>query len=88
MPNGKAGDHPLTDILNYGLPVFSHKADALIVEISRLADTHVKADLERRLVSLYPVPTGSDLVAFEDELTALRDRLRADAVERGWEVEP
>lgn len=88
MPNGKAGDHPLTDILNYGLPVFSPEADALIVEISRLADIHVKADLERRLASLYPVPTGSDLVAFEDELTALRDRLRADAVERGWEVEP
>jgi len=88
MPNGKAGDNPLTDILDYGLPVFSPKADALIVEISRLADTRVMSDLERRLVSLYPVPTGADLVAFEADLTALRDRLRANAVERGWEVEP
>jgi hypothetical protein len=88
MPNGKAGDHPLTDILNHELPVFSPKADALIVEISRLGDTQVMAALERRLASLYPIPTGADLVAFEAELKALRDRLRADAVERGWEVDP
>jgi hypothetical protein len=32
--NGKAGDHPLTDILVHGLPVFSPEVDALIKEIN------------------------------------------------------
>jgi hypothetical protein len=86
VPNGKAGDHPLTDILNHGLPVFSPKADALVVEISRLADTKTMANLGDKLLSLWPIPQGEDLVALEAELTDLRDRLRADAVKRGWEV--
>ncbi len=30
MPNGKPGDHPLTDIIIHGLPVYSRKADALV----------------------------------------------------------
>jgi len=33
--NGKRGDHPLTDILNYDLPVFNATVDALVKEIDR-----------------------------------------------------
>ncbi len=32
--NGKQGDHPLTDILYYGLPVFGPEVDGLIKEIN------------------------------------------------------
>lgn len=32
--NGKSGDHPLTDILLYGLPAFSDEVDALIKGIN------------------------------------------------------
>jgi len=32
--NGKPGDHPLTDVLNYGLPVFTPAIDSLIKEIN------------------------------------------------------
>lgn len=34
MPNGKPGDHPITDILNHHTVVFSRTADNLIREIS------------------------------------------------------
>ena len=33
MPNGKIGDHPLTDILVHGRLVYSDKADSLIRKI-------------------------------------------------------
>ena len=31
MPNGKPGDHPLTDVLVHHLPVFNDEVDARIV---------------------------------------------------------
>ena len=34
--NGVRGDHPLTDIVNYGLPVFSPEVDALVREVDDL----------------------------------------------------
>jgi hypothetical protein len=36
MPNGKPGDHPLTDLFNHGLPVYGEVADELIREIAKL----------------------------------------------------
>lgn len=36
MPNGKPGDHPLTDILVHGRRVYSEAADALVREIASL----------------------------------------------------
>jgi hypothetical protein len=32
MVNGKEGDHPLTDIVNYGIEVFSADIDAKVRE--------------------------------------------------------
>ena len=37
MANGTREDHPLTDILIHGRPVFSDQADALIRDIRRFA---------------------------------------------------
>jgi len=36
MPNGKPGDHPITDITIHGIRVFSAAIDGLIEEIVRL----------------------------------------------------
>ena len=36
MANGKAGDHPLTDILGYRLEVYGQEADELIRKIAAL----------------------------------------------------
>jgi hypothetical protein len=40
MPNGKPGDHPLTDILVHKREVFGPEADDLIREISELSSRH------------------------------------------------
>jgi hypothetical protein len=37
MPNGKIGDHPLTDILVHGKPVYGAEADDLIHKIAALS---------------------------------------------------
>lgn len=79
MPNGKAGDHPLTDILAYNLPTFSPTADALIKEIVSLGG---QRELEAKFNLFSPPPLGR----FEVELQVLRDRLKQEAKERGWEV--
>src|SRR6266508_4378961 len=36
MVNGKEGDHPLIDIVTYGLPVFSPDVDAMVREVCEL----------------------------------------------------
>jgi hypothetical protein len=37
MPNGKPGDHPLTDILAHGAEVYGREADDLIRRIAACA---------------------------------------------------
>jgi hypothetical protein len=37
MPNGKHGDHPLTDILHWNLEVYGAEADDLIHKIKSLS---------------------------------------------------
>jgi hypothetical protein len=34
MPNGRPGDHPLTDILHYGWTVFGPEIDGLVRELA------------------------------------------------------
>src|SRR3984957_13443870 len=36
MPNGKPGDHPLTDLLNWDSPAFGEPVDGLLREIGKL----------------------------------------------------
>jgi hypothetical protein len=67
MPNGKPGDHPLTDILIHGIRTFSEQADKLIVEINRLGG---KRELEKLKL------TGpQNVAALEKKLVKLRDQL-------------
>jgi len=35
VPNGKAGDHPLTDILHYGASEFGEPVDGLVKEMAQ-----------------------------------------------------
>jgi hypothetical protein len=79
MPNGKPGDHPLNDILDHGLGVFSPEADTLVREISDL----VPRDRLWDLVDWFSPPPIDEFTA---QLTEIRDRLRPDAHDRGWEV--
>ena len=79
MPNGKHGDHPLTDILLHKLPTFSPIIDQLIVEIAALGG---EKDIESKFNLFKPPPFN----LFETELKKIRDRLKKEAKERGWEV--
>jgi len=79
MPNGKKGDHPLGDILNWKARRYSEKADSLIAEIVNLGG---KAELERTF-DLFNPPAIEE---FERSLLGIRDRLHREAKERGWEV--
>lgn len=89
MVNGKPGAHPLTDIVDWNHEVFGREADDLIREIVRLGG---RRSLERpplNLLALDPRSNPStDIPALHASLRALRDRLRAEALERGWEVDP
>jgi hypothetical protein len=79
MANGKKGDHPLTDILNWKTRRYSEKADTLIAEIVNLGG---KAELERTF-DLFNPPAIEE---FERSLLSIRDRLHREAKERGWNV--
>ena len=71
MPNGKPGDHPLTDILVHNVEAFSPEVDALIKEIVSLDG---QDDLERQFNLFWPPP----LEEFESELRVLLDRLHEE----------
>jgi hypothetical protein len=79
MPNGKQGDHPITDIVSWKIPRFSPKADALIAEIVQLGG---QSELERTFDLFQPPPIDT----FESALQQMRDLLWKDAKERGWEI--
>ena len=40
MPNGRPGDHPLTDLLKHGQSVYGPEADQCIREIATLSRGH------------------------------------------------
>lgn len=74
MPNGKPGDHPLTDITIHRLEVFGMPCDDLIREISNRGG---RSELERLdLHRLDPRFGGHpDLAALEGNLRRIRDQL-------------
>ena len=74
MPNGKPGDHPLTDLLVHGRPVFSEVIDELIRQLAE----HVSRDA---LDELVPWMSPPPMAEFE---RLLRDHLAtAEAGETG-----
>lgn len=86
MPNGSPGDHPYTDIVIHGIDVYSARASTLVREIARLADDRTRRVVLESLFAKYNSTLNSDVAALEQELTQLRDRLLAEARERGFEV--
>lgn len=84
MPNGKFGDHPLTDILIHERRVYSERADDLIREIAKLGGEEEIADLLMGEFNDFAKP---DIPTLERVLTEIRDRRRHEARDRGWEVD-
>ena len=78
MPNGKPGDHPINDILDHRLPVFSSTIDDLV---RRIADYLPR----ERLCELFNWFSPPPKPEFEAELRAKLTALEADAKARGWE---
>jgi hypothetical protein len=73
MPNGKPGDHPLTDITVHRMEVFGAPCDDLIWEISNHGG---RAELERLNLNMLDPRFGGrpDLVALEANLRRIRDQ--------------
>ena len=86
MPNGMRGDHPLTDIVFHKADVYSPRASTLVREIRSLADEKSWRELGDLLVSEFSPYGNPNVVLLEQQLTELRDRLRADAQTRGFEI--
>ena len=86
MPNGKQGDHPLTDILHHDLEVYSAKADGLVREIVKLADEKGYRELGDRLYRDFNPYMNPDVSSLELELVELRDRLKKEAQLRGFDL--
>ena len=86
MPNGKQGDHPLTDILHHDLEVYSAKADGLVREIVKLADEKGYRELGDRLYRDFNPYVNPDVSSLELELVELRDRLKKEARLRGFDL--
>jgi hypothetical protein len=75
MPNGKIGDHPLTDIVVHDQRVYSRAADALVREIVELGG---RAEIENMLLLEYNEHMSPDVAKLELVLTGIRDRLRRE----------
>jgi hypothetical protein len=88
MANGKIHDHPYTDVVIHQLAVYSPKADGLIREIARLGDTKTQERLAEMLLRDFSDMMSPDVSHLERLLTSWRDQLRAEAIERGFEVDP
>ena len=80
MPNARPHDHPLTDLLQWKIAVFSGRVDVFIDKMS--VNLGGRKELESGFNLFAPPP----LLEFEESLQAMRDRLYRDAKERGWEA--
>jgi hypothetical protein len=73
MPNGKPGDHPLTDIVVHRLRVYSPAIDRLVRDIVDLGGRDEIADL---LLLEFNHLDHPDLARLEAILRPIRDQLR------------
>ncbi len=78
MPNGKPGDHPINDIVDHGLKVFTPEIDALILEISKL----VPRERMWQMFDWFSPPPGDE---FRNKLFEVVKQLRKEARDGGWE---
>ena len=80
MPNGKPGDHPLTDILIHSRRIYSERADSLVREIADLGGSDQISEL---LFFEYSDFGNPNIPKLENVLAEMRDRLIQEAKERG-----
>jgi hypothetical protein len=84
VPNGKAGDNPITDVVVWGKDVFGPRTDSLIREIDQFTDDYGIYDPfepvnEVLWAAEYDRMREPDLYA---ALLALRERFAARAIRR------
>ena len=72
MPNGKPGDHPLTDIVVHGRRVYSARADSLVRRIVELGG---RDEIEEMLFLEYNEMDRPDVARLERVLAEIHDRL-------------
>jgi hypothetical protein len=87
MPNGKPGDHPLTDIMIHDRKIYSPVARDLIRQIAALADEKTRRELGDLLLTKYNEYYKPNIPELEAYLTGLRDTLQKDAKSRGLETD-
>jgi hypothetical protein len=93
MAAGGPGDHWRTEIFSWDRPAFGEPTDSLIREIGALGGARLLDDdepLGKRLWDLWPQWGRVDREALREltrDLTVIRDQLKLEAVERGWEVD-
>jgi hypothetical protein len=82
MPNGKPGDHPLTDIFIHKLEVYGKEADELIRKIGELCS-------RRQLDEWWEkeIRWSDDHELVLQKAQARYQELLNQARERGWEVQ-
>ena len=73
MPNGRPGDHPLTDLLKHGRTVYGPEADTCIREIAALSRGHELDEWWLAEIANEDDPTAL-LGKARAKLAALRDR--------------
>jgi hypothetical protein len=81
MPNGKPGDHPLTDILVHNLRVYGREADNLIRKIAELCSRRELDEWWSREIGWSPDPE-----AVVGKAQSRFDDLLERAKRSGWEI--
>ena len=81
MPNGRPGDHPLTDILIHNHKVYGQEADELIRRIAELSSSREMDEWWQREIGWSP-----EVDSIIPKARARLDALRLRAKESGWET--
>ena len=81
MPNGKPGDHPLTDLFTHKLEVYGQEADELIRKIGALSSGRELDEWWEREIGW-----TSDRELVLRKARARYEELAKRARESGWEI--
>jgi hypothetical protein len=82
MPDGKPGDHPLTDILVHKLNVYGREADDLIRRIAELCSRRELEEWWNREIGWSP-----DRDSIISKVRRRHNELLRRAKQGGWEIE-
>ena len=81
MPNGKPGDHPLTDILVHKIKVYGREADEVIREIAKLCSFQELDEWWQREIGWSP-----ERRSIVSKARTRLEELRQRAKQGGWET--